>query len=76
MTMVTDQIINAATETQIQMSNERVVDNSRYHSRGFSTEKSNEKNLYQVSKAALKKSDSYSDQLLMWVCFLIENYEL
>jgi|GWRWMinimDraft_6_1066014.scaffolds.fasta_scaffold10768_2 hypothetical protein len=73
---VTDQVIYTETETIIQMANERLVDNSKYHSGRWNSEKSNEKNLYKISKAALKKTDRYSDQLLMWVCSLIEDYDL
>ena len=85
MTQVTDQVINSATETQILLANDREVENSKYYT-GWSRENpkekpdnpklAKEKNLYQVSKAANKKISSYTDQLLMRVCFLIEDYAL
>lgn len=82
---VTDQVINTSTETVILLYNGRRVDNLRYYTAWSREDPKNktaqstiaaEKNLYQVSKAANKNIGNYTDQLLMRVCFLIEDYSL
>jgi len=82
---VTDQVINTSNETAILLYNGRRVDNLRYYTAWSREDPKNkkaqstiasEKNLYQVSKAANKNIGNYTDQLLMRVCLLIEDYSL
>lgn len=80
-----DYFMAMANETDILFANGRKIDNTRYYDR-WSREKTAkgsgeqqfhaEKNLYQVSKKASKKISAYTDQLLMKICYMIEDYAL
>jgi hypothetical protein len=80
-----DYVTTSSNQTDILFANGRKVENRRYYN-NWSSERpkkksenlkaATEKTLYQISKAANKKIDSHTDQLLMWVCALIEDYAL
>jgi len=81
-----EEVLTTNTETQILLyTTNRRVDNLRYYNtwnrkgsynRSAVQKTASKRNLYQVSKAAYKKNSIYSEQLLMTVCYLIEDYAL
>ncbi len=80
-----DRAIFSSDETQFLFANGRKIDNIRYYntwSREIPRKEAEipilatERNLYQISKAANKKIGAYTDQLLMRICLLIEDYAL
>ncbi len=82
---IADRTIYTSNETQIVMANGRKVENIQYYNRWSAenpAKKSDdpkvisERSLYQISRAAKQKISSYTDMLLMKVCFLIEEYAL
>jgi hypothetical protein len=83
--VVSEQVISTTSETQILIYDGRRVDNLRYYNTWSNEERVNKsmqerlgsgRNLYQVSKSANKKISNHTDQLLMRVCYLIEDYAL
>ncbi len=76
--VVPDQVITSSKERQILLPNERKIDKYGITSQWMPLQQKNktEKNLYKISVPANGKISSYTDDLLKWVCFLIENYSL
>ncbi len=83
---IADRTIYTSNETQIVMANGRKVENIQYYNRWSAENPAkktddpkliSERSLYQISRAAgEKKISSYTDMLLMKVCYLIEEYAL
>ena len=80
-----DEVVNTSNETEITLYNGRRVDNQGYYqarSREKRTGKAgvakddDERDLYQLSKAANKRIGASTDYLLMKVCAMIEDYVL
>ena len=84
--VIADRTIYTSSETQIVMANGRKVENIQYYNRWSAENPAkktddpkliSERSLYQISRAAgEKKISSYTDMLLMKVCYLIEEYAL
>ncbi len=76
---VADTKISTVTETELHLANGRKVDLTRSgRGRYYSTLNKNEtgKKLYDVSRPKKQIKGSTDDNLLRWVCFLIEDYNL
>jgi len=80
-----DYFMTMANETDILFANGRKIDNANYYNKwsrekplkGSDDQKLHaERSLYQVSKKATKKISGYTDQLLMKICYMIEDYAL
>jgi hypothetical protein len=79
------EVITNTTETEILLENGRRVDDNRYYNswskeeyfnKSVQKKTASERSLYQVSKAANKRIGAGTDQLLLRVCSLIEDYAL
>ena len=77
-TYIADYVMKITEETEIHFPNGRKLERDRVRNNYFSWNKKGETgyNLFEISKKRKYKVGSGSENLIRWICFLIEDYDL